>query len=49
MDWAAQIFFADEVGGSRVVFGQLSDAGHVGLLGSLGVASELEVIDHALA
>jgi hypothetical protein len=31
------------------VLGELPDTRDVGLLGSLGVAGELEVVDHALA
>jgi hypothetical protein len=46
---AAELLFIDEVGGSREVLRELADAGYVGFLGSFGVASKLEVVDHALA
>jgi hypothetical protein len=46
---AAKLFFVDLLRGSSVVLGELPDTRDVGLLGSLGVAGELEVVDHALA
>lgn len=45
----ANLFFAELVGGGMVELGELSDGTNVRLDGALGVAAQLQIIDHALA
>jgi hypothetical protein len=45
----AQFFFANVVRGPIVVLGKLAHHAHIGDLGVLGQAAQLQVLDHALA
>jgi hypothetical protein len=45
----AQFLFTDTIWGLAIVFGQLPHDPHVGYLGILGQASQLQVLDHPLS